>query len=361
MYLENGSFKEVYASMKPDVLNFVLIGEKNDIDIHRMVDACNKDGYQIAGGIFPMVLSGNGYSDNGIIIKCLKVSEKPAFTHGLDTKDFEPNLPEGQGMISSIILVDGLTKNIGKFLEGIYDKFWNNVEYLGGGCGSLSLQSTPCVFSNEGLFQDSGLIIPLKQKQRVGIRHGWEKIDGPFIANSVEGTVIKELNWKPSLDVYKEVLQGDGVREEITPDNFFDISKGYPFGVTREGLEDIVRDPIIMNEANELVCVGEVANNTAVNILKGDNDNLIESAGHAAEYAASDSDFQSIIVIDCISRVLYLEDDFRNELARIMEAVRKKNPDVVAEGALTIGEISAYPDGFLEFFNKTIVVSAISE
>ena len=85
---------------------------------------------------------------------------------------------------------------------------------------------------------------------------------------------------------------------------------------------------------------------------------MISSAEEAAKEAMSSRAADDLIVVDCISRVLYLEDNFVNEL----EAVRRQlKNDIELEGVLSIGEISSDKSGYLELYNKTIVVSAFQK
>ncbi|MEO1255557.1 MAG: FIST C-terminal domain-containing protein, partial [Bacteroidota bacterium] len=135
-----------------------------------------------------------------------------------------------------------------------------------------------------------------------------------------------------------------------------EISKGFPFGIFREGQEDVVRDPIAVDPDGALVCVGKVARNTSLNILKGENVKLIDSAKEAALTAITEKS-RDLLVCDCVSRILYLEDDFRKELLAVKESVNRFHENLEIEGILSIGEISSGINGYLEFYNKTIVVS----
>ena len=67
------------------------------------------------------------------------------------------------------------------------------------------------------------------------------------------------------------------------------------------------------------------------------------------------------LMIDCISRYLFLEDDFKSELQGVNRAIKKKYPDLDLYGVLSLGEISAYGNGFIELFNKTTVVSLFED
>ena len=53
-----------------------------------------------------------------------------------------------------------------------------------------------------------------------------------------------------------------------------------------------------------------------------------------------------------------LEGHIKNELDSISRVIKEKKVGIPLEGILSLGEISSYGDGYLEFFNKTIVVGA---
>jgi hypothetical protein len=138
---------------------------------------------------------------------------------------------------------------------------------------------------------------------------------------------------------------------EFREDNFFDIAKGYPFGISKIGTEKIVRDPI-SEEGGKLVCVGNVKDGDYVDILHGEKDGLVSAVKIAYSEGSGklESDVKFTLFIDCISRVLYLEDSFQEEL----DAVATK--DSILVGALTLGEIANTGSDYLEFYNKTAVV-----
>jgi len=59
------------------------------------------------------------------------------------------------------------------------------------------------------------------------------------------------------------------------------------------------------------------------------------------------------LFIDCISRVLFLGDNFQEEI----NAILQYNQNLV--GALSLGEIANTSKEYLEFYNKTSVVAVI--
>jgi hypothetical protein len=185
--------------------------------------------------------------------------------------------------------------------------------------------------------------------------HGYDRIAGPFIANKVSGNLLQEINWEPAYNIYKSIVEKDS-GEELTPQGFFELAKKYPFGMTREGFEDIVRDPIAVTEQGYLQIIDEIPENTAIHFLKGKEESLIASAKKSMLLAlegASPHVKQSLI-IDCISRVLFLDNRFNEEIGQIEEPLKGKlNKEL--EGALTLGEISNTKDGRINIYNKTTV------
>jgi len=359
MFLEDIPPQELIDRLNPTVVNLLLVAENAKLDISEVIKLANKRGIRLAGGIFPRVISGDNHYDNGIVLKEVNDADEPYIVDRLNRNFNELKLPDLPNDANTcLVFLDGLMSNIHGFLERLYEKYWHNVSYLGAGCGSLSLKQKPCVFNNDGLFQDAGLILFSKESTSLGVRHGWEKIAGPFVANKTSDNKIIELNWKPAFQVYEDIVSQFS-EMSFHNNDFFNISKGFPFGIYREGKEDIVRDPIAVDQDGSLLCVGHVSQNVALNILKGRKSSLIENAGKSVMDANINDETSDLLIVDCISRVLYLEDDFEKELSAVKNNLSyQKRLDI--EGVLSIGEISSGKEGYLELYNKTIVVSAFS-
>jgi hypothetical protein len=183
----------------------------------------------------------------------------------------------------------------------------------------------------------------------------YSTVSGPYQVTKSDKNRIIQLNHQPAFEVYKTVVEKHSNRQ-FDDKNFFDIAKGYPFGINKLNSEKVVRDPIVVEEDGSLVCVGDVPENSYLDILNGDNNSLIEAAGQAKEESVKNNekvDFS--IFIDCISRVLFLQDEFVKEL----EAVKIENTPLF--GALTLGEIANNGDSYLEFYNKTSVFATLNK
>lgn len=344
----------------------ILLGEKSAVSVPEMIDGLKCNGISFFGGIFPRIIYGDRDYEGGAVITGMPMLHKPTVVADLtsSTEAFpriSKDLEEMEYKCTALVLVDGLAAGISPFIQNLFDRYGNFVNYLGGGAGSLSLRQAPCLFSNDGFFQNAAIVTFVRSRSALGVQHGWQRHAGPLVATRTHGNVIDELNWENAFEVYREIVEANSGKT-LLPESFFSISKGYPFGIMKEESEDIVRDPIAVIKGSEIVCVGEVPENAVLNVLKGSKNLLIEAARRAAdqclEQCGAGGYFQGL-VFDCISRVLYLEDEFNDELGAIQGRINAAHPEAEVAGVLSLGEISSYGEGYLEFFNKTVVVGML--
>ncbi|MEM1318611.1 MAG: FIST C-terminal domain-containing protein [Bacteroidota bacterium] len=346
----------------------LLFGEECSIDYPLLIERLNAAGLSFFGGIFPSVIFGEKNDVKGCIVKKLPLLQKPLLVRGLDREDFDSsvlaqlNTQFGTAKLTVLTFVDGLCANIARYLNKMYHNFGNEVNFLGGGAGSLSLQQQPCILCNDGLFQDAAVICAVAMEVSLSVKHGWQKMMGPLVATRTSKNVIHELNWTDAFEVYKGAIK-DYADQEISKNNFFDIAKSFPFGIFKENQEDVVRDPIAVSDNGDLICVGEVPENTVLYILKGEPAALIDSARSAIRECVDAARYPiaHTLVVDCISRTLFLEQEFSKELKAVNRFLQPTNDEAIPQGVLSLGEISSNGNGFLEFYNKTLVIGALQE
>jgi hypothetical protein len=315
----------------------------------------------VFGGVFPQIIFQNKKYDEGTLI--IGLEQKPDIFVVQELSNTELVYEDQLKVLSldeecktAFILVDGLAMRIAAFIESFFNIFGLEFNTIGGGAGSLSFVQKPCLFTNEGLIQDAAVIATFNVASGVGVKHGWQELSGPYKVSSSNKNVLSILDNESAFTLYKRVVEEDS-KKIITRENFFDIAKAYPFGISRLGAEKIVRDPISVEEDGSMIFVGEIPNGVYLHILKGEVDSLVDAAEMAYKDAEKDlnseSENKSIVFIDCISRVLFLENDFDAELNAVYDK------DLPMIGILTLGEIANSGKDYLEFYNKTAVVSII--
>jgi hypothetical protein len=198
-------------------------------------------------------------------------------------------------------------------------------------------------------------MIALPRQLALGVRHGWKRVAGPFVVSRSHGNVIQELNWEPAGRFF---LNQVGLKNPSLRDKpvFPDIGSNYPLCIAKEGSEDIMRDPMYINDADEVVVLSDVAENSVMYLAHGDRDTLIEAARMAVEDCGAPKNTDLCFVSDCYSRVLMLGKDFNRELDTARAALQA---DVILEGVQALGEIAANGGQKLEFFNKTFVIGLL--
>jgi len=348
---------EARKSNAKSILVFACVAN-NFFDKKEEIDTLlKKSDLKIFGGIFPQIIYKNKSFERGTAV--LVFEDEVNINIIKDISSDKVDIAQAIGDLgivdfkSMFAFVDAFSTTIGEVIEEIYYEFGLEHNFIGGGAGSLDFIQKPVIFSNEGILQDALILATTDIPIGIGVKHGWEPITNVFQVTKAEKNTIYELDYKSAFEVYKDVVQKHS-NEKFTDNNFFDIAMKYPFGISKIGSELVVRDPIVQ-ENGAIVCVGDVKEGEYVRILHGKSENLVDAAKYACKMANSNLEKSSGITlfIDCISRVLFLGDDFQKEI----DAVSHHNPNLI--GALTLGEIANTSKEYLEFYNKTSVVAVI--
>lgn len=312
----------------------------------------------LIGGIFPEIIADNKRTKTGFLLFPLSFQLKTTVVElscddsdCIDLLKNEYDKKEIKRAQSLFVFVDAFGHKKKSFVHSLFNFFGNTVKYLGGGAGSLSFEPFDCILHNSGAHRNAAVLGLCEQPLSLGVAHGWTPIGKPLKVTKAEGNSIISLEWKPAFETYKEQIERHSGLN-ITEDNFFNIAKSYPLGMVKLDSEMVIRDPY-RAENGVLHIVDEVPEGEYVRIMNGNIDSLLSGAGAALEEAkqyATEMDQPAMLCIDCISRVLYMQDDFTREI----NVVSGQQP---VNGALSIGEIANAGETFLEVYNKTIVIA----
>jgi len=364
-FIKDNNIEELKATINKVAKNaksiLILSCDENSYDIDAINNILKSSSVPIIGGVFPQIIFQNKNYTQGTIVASINDTLDVTLIENISEKsvnNFEEIIEEKVGEINSdtktmFVFVDGLSKNINAVIMGLFENYGLSINYIGGGAGSLTFKQKPCIFTNNGLIQDCALLATSTLKSSIGVKHGWEAISEPMSVTLSQANIVKEIAYRPAFEVYKEIV-ASASGKILNDDNFFDIAKSYPLGIDKLSGDRVVRDPIMIDEDKNLVCVGDVATNSFISILSGTNESLINAVSQAKKETLLDEP-NFTLFIDCISRVLFMDDKFSQELDIVYEEGQ------VLIGALTLGEIANNKKYYLEFYNKTAVIAKIEK
>ncbi|MDN5203042.1 FIST N-terminal domain-containing protein [Fulvivirgaceae bacterium BMA10] len=331
MYLDLTHTKDIYKAIRSNIISdqqvvMILVAENSQIDLLALIKEFNKEGIQFFGGVFPGLIYNNEKLDKGLIFKVLPVLFSPFLIRDIDKDNQEiPALRKilnksGQQRNTAIVLIDGQTPNVAGFLAKLCSELGGEVDYFGGGAGSLTVRQ-PCIFSNEGLLQNAAIVGFINRNVALGVGHGLPELKGPMISTKTTSNCGHETTIEN-----KEVLE-------------YDTCVHLPYDIADKDLES---KPTNQSEAELL---------------------LIDGAKHAAMESLKKGDQPPVdyLVIDSVSRVLFLNERFDEELQMVDVQLRKSESSASVEGILSIGEITSCQEGKLTLFNGKILVGSFYE
>lgn len=360
--------KQIGAFLSPEIQSVILLATSDntwDMDeVNAWLRQCK---VPVAGGFFPGVIAGQQkHQHNAIVALGSTTPLRKCLVNGLSKGEsfIDAQLSQYIGTKEEgkpyLVFIDGLSQNIERFTDVFYRTMGESTATMGGGAGSLDFVQKPCLFTENGIVDDAALIVELPLPLSVGIQHGWEICAGPHLVTDSSGVAVSQLNYTDALQIYQsEILANSGIN--LLEHDFFDVAKQFPLGIEKLDSEPLVRDPI-QAEGNTLVCVGEVPQNAMIYLLQGDTQKLALAAQKAASNAVEthrmqhQTDLSVCFTVDCISRVLFMDEDFKQELGSINSALPEHLPHV---GILSLGEIGNVDAGPIEWLNKTTVVGVL--
>ena len=320
----------------------LLITESTEFDVNKLKD------FDVTGAIFPEVILNNEHYKEGLLASVLDDKFNVNFVENM--KDFSKEDKTFEDKESLIIMLDGLSPDISVFLDSLFGSVSPQTQIIGGGAAKMTLVQEPVILYNGAWYENAALVLSVDSQLHISVENGWDKLVGPFVVTISEKNILKTLNYSNAFEVYKKYVEEDSGKK-FTKDNFFDISKSYPLGIIKFDKKVVVRDPITLDENNNMVLVGDIPQNSTINILKGDKQNLIDSSNKAVLKLNKELN-KNVFVFDCISRLFFLDEELK-------EITKELKDDSILFGVLSMGEIANSGDEYVSFYNRTCVLGML--
>ncbi|MFQ6083838.1 MAG: FIST signal transduction protein [Candidatus Aminicenantia bacterium] len=373
----NEAAQKALKEMKGEHPDFVLVFSTDRFDQKKMIE-----GIRAITGEAPLVgccgaglISKDGLSTDSIAVLALKSDVLQVKTAMVNNISQNPRLA-GEEVAKKIMdkepvsgykypptllmLPDGLTCNVCELVRGVYEKLGPPYQLVGGGAGDNVKFIKTHQFIDSEVYNDaiSVALITSEVPIGIGVGHGWSPVGRPLVVTKSEGKIIREIEGRPAFEAYLDYF-GD-VTPKLNAENFPEFGMRHPLGLPDVTGGYTIRDPLKVEKDGSIICVAEVPENSAVRIMKGDNESVIRAAKESAQKAVNSLGKRKpaiAIVFDCVSRLLLLGKDAQRELDTIRSVIGR---DVPLIGFFTFGEIASANGGPPVFHNKTVVVCVIA-
>ena len=185
---------------------------------------------------------------------------------------------------------------------------------------------------------------------------GWGEFGVDRVITKSEGNIVYEIDGQPALALYKKFL-GDFSKELPASGLRFPLSirskkKDYKLIRTLLGIDE---------DKQSLTFAGDVPEGSITLLMKGNVDDLINSAGEAAKEAKLSGDKRGLaIIISCVGRKLLMDQMTAEELEVVQEQLGE---NTWMTGFYSYGELAPYNKTMkhCDLHNQTMTLTTISE
>lgn len=344
-----------------DAIKSVLlfICDKTPFDADSLNHQLRKLEKPIIGGIFPGLIYGEECKYLGFIIIPLPFKLETSVFHFDESESAFNNtlsqLNTSNQSRSVFIFYDAMDFEKSRLIDYLFNFFGISLSYFGAGCGQLNFEPSPCVISNEGLSQSCCVIGLTTEDFAMGMSRSWEPISDQMKASEVANNSLRSVNWESTTSVYKSIIEKH-LEKSISDEELPHLLKSYPIGIVKIDGDIVVRDPYKLDN-DEIVFFDSIYSGEHVCVLHGDKNSILHGAENAKISMIEKANKMGleapeyILCVNCISRALYLKEDYKKEL----EILNVYRPTF---GILSIGEIINPGNSILEIFNKILALAS---
>ena len=272
--------------------------------------------------------------------------------------DLIKQLPQ-EGLKYVFVVSEGSFINGSQLTKGMSSATEDNLVITGGLCGDDARFEKTLAAYNEnpkegelvaiGFYGDSLEI-------SFSIHGGWTPFGPERIVTKSKDNILFELDRQPALDLYKKYL-GDKAKD------LPGAALLYPLNVTStDESQSIVRSILNINEEeNAVILAGDIKENSKVQLMMTNVDNIANASERAATQALQyrKNKPELAILVSCIGRKLVLDQRVEEEIEEVIEVIGN---EAVTTGFYSYGEIAPFHgETSCQLHNQTMTITLISE
>lgn len=263
------------------------------------------------------------------------------------------------GLKYVFILSEGSFINGSDLTNGLNSNTNKDILITGGLCGDAARFEKTLASYNENPKQGEIIAVGFYGESfeaTSSIYGGWTPFGPERIVTKSTSNILYELDGKPALDLYKKYL---GEKSKDLPG----AALLYPLNVKIENeKQSFVRTILNINEEdNAMILAGDIPENSRVQLMMTNVDNIANASEMAAKQALEQrqSRQQLAILVSCIGRKLVLDQRVEEEIEEVLNVV---GTDTAITGFYSYGEIAPfYEENNCQLHNQTMTITLISE
>lgn len=266
-----------------------------------------------------------------------------------------------EGLKYVMVLSDGQLVNGTQLVTGLKEKLPSNVLITGGLAGDDTRFEETLVWHNDDIAPGKILLCGFYGDDLLvghGSKGGWDTFGPTRVVTQSHNNVLKELDNKSALELYKKYL-GDHAKELPSSALLF------PLLIKNQGEEHAVIRTILNIDDNDgsMTFAGDIPEGATAQLMRANFDRLIDGAEAAAENAldtlTNQVDNGLVLMISCVGRRLVLNQRTEEELESVQDTFGEHYQYT---GFYSYGEISPLVNSdSCSLHNQTMTITIISE
>jgi len=261
----------------------------------------------------------------------------------------------------ALIFSEGTNINGSDLTKGISHLFNHKMSVTGGIAGDGVRFEKTLVGLNDQLSQNLVVAIGLYGDQLnvgFGEKGGFETFGPIKTITKSHRNELYEIDNQNAIELYKKYLGNHA-------ENLAESSLYFPLSVRIDEKKDcFVRTILSIDEAEKkMTFAGDIPEGANLRLMRTNIDNLLVSAGEAAEKAKLPNEEQKdelVLIVSCVGRKVILEHRVEEEIEEVKEAIN--NPNACITGFYSYGEISSTSNfKGCDLYNQTMTITTIYE
>jgi hypothetical protein len=260
-----------------------------------------------------------------------------------------------------MVFSDGLAGDQREVVRGCYEVTGATVPLVGGAAGENQQAFITFQCADDDVMTNGLVAVWIKSRSPLGVAvdNGWHPIGDPMIVTRAERNIVYELDGIPAARAYlaqREVDPLDRNLYGIGDVSFSAATLDEPLGLANVSGRFDIRHILRRNEDDSLVLFGHVNEQSVVQVMTADWQDLVAAAERAGADAAAQvgGNARGALAFSCTGRVAPLGSHLDEEVTAISRSIDERP----MAGFFTYGEF-ARVTGSTGFHNATVVVLAL--